>query len=540
MMLVTLAQLNPIVGNFKFNYQQIIEAIESAKNDKSDLIITNELALTGYPPLDLLHEQSFMEYVEYYVEKIKKNTQGICLILGLPRKNKEEREKKFHNSLYVISNQEIIGIYDKQLLPTYDVFDEKRYFEPGKENYIFILKNKKIALTICEDMWQHAHLTDDTTYFSDPIDQLKNENIDLFINVSASPYSFNKHKVRENILKKVTSTLNCFSIFCNQTGANDGLIFDGNSMVMSKNQQLIYKAKSFTESVKTLAIFQDDTTNEGLVEDPYEELYKGLVKGVKDYYHKSGFKKAIIGLSGGIDSALAALIAKDALGKENVLTFFMPSRFSSKSSFDDAELMAKNLDVYFKVISIEPIFEAYQTLLKDIKNETVQENLQARIRSMILMAMSNETSALLLNTSNKSELAMGYSTLYGDSCGALSPLGDLYKTQVFELSKLKDVIPKSIISKPPSAELKFDQKDTDSLPEYDILDAILKSFIEDKKSEEEIAKTVNRDISFIKNITRKVFLNEFKRRQAPSILRVSTKGLTPSIGRIVPIVQGFG
>lgn len=538
-MLITLAQLNFTVGKLEENYRKIISAIEEAKKNHSDILVTSELALTGYPPLDLLLCTGFIEAVEDYLKKIIPTTKGICLLLGLVRKNESKKEKSLYNSIAVIQDGHLIGFYDKQLLPTYDVFDEKRYFEPGKTPYTFTYKNKKIALSICEDMWQHFEAVKESSYACDPINQLQNENIDFFINLSASPYHFEKHHLRFKILQKISKTLGCVSIFCNQIGANDGLLFDGNSMIVDSCGELVFKTNYFRESIETVDLTKCKKNDQNFEYEPLKELYLGLIAGIRDYYHKSGFKKAIIGLSGGIDSALAALLAKEALGKENILTLFMPSRYSSKKSQEDAYAMAKILDVNYKEISIEPVFSAYIQLLSDINNQTALENLQARIRSQILMAYSNQTGSLLLNTSNKSELAMGYSTLYGDASGALSPLGDLYKTQIYELARLTKIIPSSIIEKEPTAELKFNQKDSDTLPPYPLLDDILKSFIENNEDEASIAKNMQLDSHFVEKIIRTLFLNEYKRKQAPLILRVSTKGLTPLIGRIMPTVQGF-
>jgi NAD+ synthase (glutamine-hydrolysing) len=538
-MLITLAQLNFTVGNIEQNYNQIISAIEKAKEDGSDIVVTTEMALTGYPPLDLLLQPGFLETVDHYINKIIPYTKGLCLLLGVVRKNDFLKEKFLHNSIAIIQDGKLMGYYDKQLLPTYDVFDERRYFEPGKKPYIFLYKNKKVALSICEDMWQIARDVKETCYQVDPIEPLKTESIDFFINLSASPYSYEKQLVRLNILKKISTELNCYSIFCNQVGANDGLLFDGNSMIVDSKGQLVFKAPCFSLNIETINLQKTQNVNENPDYKPLEELFLGIVTGITDYFHKSGFTKAVLGLSGGIDSALVALLAKEALGKENVFTYFMPSCYSSSESKKDAEHMAKLLGVYYEEISIDPLFHAFKHVLSDVKKEVTLENLQARIRAMILMAQSNEKGALLLNTSNKSELAMGYSTLYGDSAGALSPIGDLYKTQVYELAKLTHLIPLSIIEKEPTAELKFNQKDSDTLPPYPLLDQLLKSFIEENETEDQMARKLKVELPFVKKIVHTFFLNEYKRKQCPLILRVSTKGLTPLIGRIVPTVQGF-
>lgn len=534
-MKITLAQLNPTVGALKANAELIIKTISEAKAKKSDLIIFSELVLCGYPPLDLLFTPGFLDEIERQLKRILLETKGIVAVVGTPRKNSDDKEKFLFNSLAIMQEGSILGFYDKQLLPTYDVFDERRYFEPGKHSFTFSLKGKKIALTICEDIWQHSQLLKDVNYSIDPIYNLKGKGVDLFINASASPYSRHKSKVRLSIGHSICKTLHCPVILCNQVGANDGLLFDGNSFGLNPDGALFFQAKSFEEEVVTFELPNHNNVEES--RDEIAEVYHALVIGTRDYFHKSGFKKAVFGLSGGIDSALVAYILKEALGKENVLALALPSRFSSPNSTLDAHLLAKQLDVEIKEISIEPIFSGYLNLLEPVSDLT-KENLQARIRGMILMAFSNQSGALLVNTANKSELAMGYSTIYGDMCGALSILGDLYKTTIYELARFVG-IPETIIQKPPSAELKPNQKDSDTLPPYSLLDPILRDYIEEGHTDEKIAKHYSLDLSYVQEIIRTIHQNEYKRKQAPLILRISEKALTPLVGRFIPTVHHF-
>lgn len=538
-MRLAIAQLNPTIGDLKGNAERIIASIEQAQKKDCRFILFSELALCGYPPEDLLCEPGFIEDMERFLMKIVDHSKGIAAVVGLVRREKN----RLYNSAAVIDQGRLMGFYDKHLLPTYDVFDESRYFEPGTGNSLWNIADKRIGITICEDIWQHSSLLPKKDYCRDPVRMLKSEPpLNLLFNLSASPYSLKKLKTRLEVVMKTAASLGCPVVLCNQIGGNDSLLFDGHSCVVNSEGQLIHLSKGFSEE---MAIVDLDCRGDPLMPSKTKNLYDALVMGVRDYFHKTGHRRACLGLSGGIDSALVACIAADALGAENVLAIGMPSRFSSKESLTDSEELIKNLGIAFRQISIETPFSAFLHLLQEPLQigdlGMTAENLQARIRGMLLMAHSNELGCLLLNTGNKSELAMGYCTLYGDMCGALSVLGDVTKTNIYALAhhinQKKEVIPWNIIEKAPSAELRPNQKDADSLPDYAVLDAILEAYIEEGLHPEEISAKLGHPTEFILAIVAKIYLNEYKRRQAPPILRVTEKALTPSAGRKVPIAQ---
>jgi NAD+ synthase (glutamine-hydrolysing) len=540
-MRLAIAQLNPTVGDLKGNTDRIIASIDQAQEKECRFILFSELALCGYPPEDLLFEPGFIEDMQHSLMRIVDHSKGIAVVVGLVRKDKN----RLYNSAAVIDEGQLIGFYDKHLLPTYDVFDESRYFEPGTESSLWNIAGKWIGITICEDIWQHSNLLSETDYCRDPVQMLKSQPpLDLLFNLSASPYSLKKLKTRLEVVKKTAASLKCPVALCNQVGGNDSLLFDGHSCLVNSEGQLIYISKGFSED---MIIVDLDCQALPIIPPSHaiNSLYDSLVMGVRDYFHKTGHRRACLGLSGGIDSALVACIAADALGAENVLAIGMPSRFSSKESLTDSEELVKNLGIAFRQISIESPFSAFLHLLQEPLQigdlGMTAENLQARIRGMLLMAHSNQLGYLLLNTGNKSELAMGYCTLYGDMCGALSVLGDVTKTNIYALARCinqeKEVIPWNIIEKAPSAELRPNQKDTDSLPDYAVLDAILEAYIEEGLHPEEISAKLGHPTEFILAIVSKIYLNEYKRRQTPPILRVTEKALTPSAGRKVPIAQ---
>lgn len=536
MLKIFLSQLNPTVGDIQKNKEALIEALIEAKQKGADLLVSSELALTGYPPLDLLFAPGFVEKVESALLELLPYTKGLLAVIGAVRKNPSPQGKALYNSAFILQDGHLVATYDKRLLPTYDVFDETRYFQSGEKPLKFIYKNYHIAVTICEDIWQHAKAVEETHYKEDPIVDLKESKTDLLINLSASPYYFDKWPQRLNILAQAAKTLSCPAILCNQVGANDGLIFDGQSFGVDKEGSILFRAKGFEEDRRMINL---NIVEKLLPRDPEEEQIKALTLGITDYFHKLGFSRALIGLSGGIDSAFVLKLAVLALGKDKVQALFMPSIFTSKQSYEDAAHMAKILGVTMHTIPIDSMVKSFNDPLSSMSDSLVKENLQARVRALLLMAYSNHLGALVINTSNKSELAMGYSTLYGDSIGAISPLGDLYKSEVFNLAKKITQIPPSILTKAPSAELKENQKDSDTLPEYDILDPILKGYLEDGKSCEKIASDLALDPLFIKTIIKNIYQNEYKRKQSPLILKISKKGLTPLIGRVIPTVQKF-
>lgn len=540
-MYILAAQINSIIGDLKGNTQKIIQAIERGRAKGADIVLFPELALSGYPPEDFLLIPDFLLSVQQNLDEIIQASQGICVIVGLPRPNPDKYEKLLYNSAAVIENQKLLGYVDKILLPTYDVFDEKRYFESGGKPTIWKIKDKKIAITICEDLWQHSGFVKTTHYLRDPVLEIKELTPDLILNLSASPYSFDKLQMRYNVCLEAAKTVGCPILLCNLVGGNDSLIFDGHSMAVNKDG-VILKTKGFVE--EDLWFDSDKPTKQlQLKEDSIANLYQALVMGLRDYFFKQGFKKACLGLSGGIDSALVACIAADALGPENVLALYMPSRFSADESCQDAKQLAKNLGIELRELPIESPFESYLGLFaKDFAGkplDTTEENLQARIRGMILMAYSNKFGYLVLSTGNKSEIALGYCTLYGDMCGGLAVIGDLTKNQVYTLAKWinrdKVTIPPYTIERAPSAELRPNQKDSDTLPPYDMLDKVLQSYIEDHLSPELIAKKYAFPLSVVKDLVKKIHQNEYKRRQMAPSLRVSEKAF--SIGRRFPIVQ---
>lgn len=541
-MKVFAAQLNPIVGDFTGNREKILAALERAREKKAEIVLFPELTLTGYPPEDLFFYPCFVSSCEEEIFRIEKHTKGLFVVLGGVRKNPEGKEKIAYNSAAVFENGKLIGFKDKTLLPTYDVFNERRYFEPGKEEKVFSYKGKKIAVLICEDMWQHARGVDYANYHRDPILDLKEKKPDLLLNLSASPYYFQKRDFRKKVFAPCAKTLNCPLIFCNQVGANDQLVFDGYSFVMDAKGELHQIAKGFVEDDLVVDL-EKSTPIEHFPFDAYDDLQQALILGVKDYFHKQGLSKALIGLSGGIDSALVASIAVDALGKENVLAVAMPTRFSSEASWEDARLLAKNLGITLKKIPIDETFQHFLDLLTPefagMPFDVTEENLQSRIRGTILMALSNKFGHIVLSTGNKSEMAMGYATLYGDMCGGLGVIQDLTKKQVYALSQYinrkHEIIPKRIIEKVPSAELRYNQKDTDTLPEYSIIDAVVEGYIEDFITPEEIAKKYAIDLPLVKELTRKIHAAEYKRRQAPPGILVTKRGF--SKGRAMPIVH---
>lgn len=543
-MRILVAQLNPIIGDFRKNSEKILSAIEFGKKQHAELVIFSELALSGYPPEDFLLLPTFIEAVEQNLEIILQATQGISIILGLPRRNLAILEKPLFNSAAIIQNGKILGYQDKALLPTYDVFDEKRYFEPGGQFPLWSIGGKKVAVTICEDIWQHSELVHDTFYRLDPIKEIKELQPDILINLSSSPFSYAKLNKRLQVCTKAAQALNCPVILCNQVGGNDSLIFDGQSLCISSSGELLAMGKEFEEDL----LLVETEAKERMSFPTFsatEQLYKALVLGVKDYFTKSDFQKACLGLSGGIDSAVVASIAVEALGQEHVLGVRMPSCYSSENSLADAAALADNLDISYITIPIESPFQSYLDLLapqfKGKPAGTTEENLQARIRGMILMALSNKHGYIVLSTGNKSELAVGYSTLYGDLCGGLAVISDVTKKQVYALAnwinRQREIIPLNTISKPPSAELRPNQLDSDSLPPYDILDNIIESYIEQHQSPQAIIDKFGYAPDLVLSIIKKIHQNEYKRRQGPLGLRVTDKAFT--LGRRFPIVQGF-
>lgn len=533
-MKIFIAQLNPIVGDLKGNVEKIKAALSRARSRKAEIVLFAELVMVGYPPEDLLLYPEFIQEVEQHLKELICETEGLFVVIGMVRKNPFKKEKSIFNSAAVICDRKLLGFKDKMLLPTYDVFDEGRYFEPGGKPRIWKYKDKRIGIFICEDMWQHSGLVEFTNYSRDPVEEMKKLKPNLVLNLSASPYYFKKNDLRLEIYKKASKTLNCLVATANQVGGNDQLIFDGYSSFIEKGK-LISMARGFEEG--------DLVTGEDKIfkVDPYFDLYRALVVGLRDYFFKLGLKKACLGLSGGIDSSMTLCIAAEALGSENVVALYMPSRFSSKKSFEDAKALTDRLNVKLLVIPIDKLFQHYLDLLiiKGTKFDTTEENLQSRIRGMILMAFSNKYGHIVLSTGNKSEMAMGYATLYGDMCGGLGVISDVMKTEVYKLAEFinrdKEIIPLSIIKKEPSAELRKNQKDSDSLPPYEVVDLVLKAYVEEHLSSKEIIRKYKIVKKVVEELIRRIHFAEYKRRQGPLGIKVSKKSFIK--GRVFPIVQ---
>lgn len=546
-MKIAIAQLNYHIGNFAENTSKIIEYIGQSKAGGAELVVFTELSVTGYYPHDLLERKEFIEQSEHALNLIATHCNGIAAIVGGPRINPEPRGKKLFNSAFFMYDGAIQHVVNKSLLPTYDIFDEYRHFEPNKTFSVFDFAGKKIAITICEDLWDEQETQNEfgreKLYQLSPLKELSALNPDLVINISASPFSYNQENSRKNILVKNAIKYHLPIVYANQVGAHTELIFDGGSVYVNEKGEIQEELKYFEEDFR---IIDTEISIQNLQPktDYIEKIYHALVLGIRDYFTKMGFKKATLGLSGGIDSALVLVLAVQALGKENVRVLLMPSRYSSDHSIDDALQLARNLDIQYEIIPIQPMVDSFEQSLSDVfanlQSDITEENIQARTRGILLMAISNKFGNILLNTTNKSECAVGYGTLYGDMNGGLSVLGDVYKTDIFKMANWinrdREIIPFNTILKPPSAELRPDQKDSDSLPDYDILDQILFDYIELNLSPDEIiAKGF--DESTVLRTVKMVNTNEYKRFQAPPILRISSKAF--GFGRRMPLVAKY-
>ncbi|MEI7523714.1 MAG: NAD+ synthase [Mariniphaga sp.] len=548
-MKIALAQLNYHIGNFEANREQIIQCIENSKVQGADLVVFSELAVCGYYPNDLLERREFIDRCTESVNRIAEHCLGIAALVGAPSINHSPNGKMLFNSAYFLKDGVIESIHSKTLLPTYDVFDEYRHFEPNRDFNLIELNGLKLAVTICEDLWYNQPVFSafgrENLYSLCPVAEYCKQHPDLIINLSASPFSYNQAKLRKDILLDNAKKYSIPIIYVNQVGAQTELIFDGGSLFVDEKGKIVREMAYFspdftiidTNQRGTKQIVQADT-------ETVAKIYEALVLGIRDYFQKTGFKTATLGLSGGIDSAVTLALAEKALGAQNIQVLLMPSKFSSGHSIDDAVKLADNLGVKYDILKIHPIVDAFDQTLEPVfmgrANDLAEENIQARIRGTLLMGLSNKFGHILLNTSNKSESAVGYGTLYGDMNGGLSVLGDVYKSDVFDLARYinrhKEVIPLNTILKPPSAELRPDQKDSDSLPDYAILDKILFDYIELAKSPAEIVAA-----GFDEAIVRKTILlvnrNEYKRFQTPPILRVSSKAF--GFGRKMPLVAKY-
>lgn len=554
-MKIFLAQQGYHIGNFEANTDKIISAIEEAKKAGGDLVVFSELAICGYPPRDFLEFNDFIERGLACIERIRQVADTIGVLVGCPSRNPRPKGKDLFNSAFLLYESEIKGVVNKTLLPNYDIFDEYRYFEPAYEWSVLEFKGKRLAVTICEDIW---NLTDDPMYRFSPMDELVKQKPDIMINLSASPFDYVHADGRKGIVKQNVMEYKMPMLYCNTVGAHTDIVFDGGSLAMDAQGNIIQELPYFAEEMCAV-IVNDDNTLAGEIKCPadkvpavqlmpatlqpeksIEKIHTALLTGIRDYFRKMGFKNAIVASSGGIDSAVVLALASETLGAANVRALLMPSQFSTGHSVDDAVKLSQNLGGHYDIIAIKDIFGAFETALEPVFQglpfNVAEENLQSRIRGALVMALSNKFGAILLNTSNKSELATGYGTLYGDMAGGLGVLGDLYKEQIYALARYinrnGEIIPENIITKAPSAELRPGQKDSDSLPDYGILDPVLYLYIERRLGPAEII-AAGYDEALVKRVMKLVNTNEYKRNQFCPIIRVSPKSF--GIGRRMPI-----
>ena len=541
-MKITLAQQNYHIGNFESNLEKMQKAILEAKAQDSELIVFPELAVCGYPPRDFLEFDDFIARCNNSLEQLAKLSGDIGIIVGVPVKNPKTEGKNLFNSAAFLYEGKVQSYHHKALLPTYDVFDEYRYFEPNTQFHCAHFKGKKLAITVCEDLWD---VEEDLMYTQWPMEELKAESPDIMINIAASPFNARHAEKRREVMKKNVMRYPMPLVYVQHCGAQTELIFDGGSMVLNRKGDVVHQLGFFREDLLTINTEDLDHKKEVPLEGTEESrIHDALVLGIRDYFGKMGFRKAILGLSGGVDSALVLSLAVSALGAENVLPVLLPSPYSSSHSVDDSIELCKNLGCKYEIIPIEKgyqaLLETLEPVFKGAPFNVAEENIQARVRAVILMGIANKHGYILLNTTNKSEAAVGYGTLYGDMCGGIAVLGDVYKTQVYAacryINRNSIVIPENILTKAPSAELRPNQKDSDSLPEYDILDRVLFEYIEKRKGPAELIQ-MGFDENLVSRVLKLVNSNEWKRAQAPPILRVSSKAF--GSGRRMPIVGKY-
>jgi NAD+ synthase (glutamine-hydrolysing) len=538
---IALGQINPTVGDFAGNAEKIIEFSHQAQAAGAGLILFPELSICGYPPRDLVERASFVAHNRETVERIAAETRGIAVICGLVTPAQAESGKSAMNSAALVRDGQVVFLQSKMLLPTYDVFDEMRNFAPAKAQLLFPFCGKQMALTICEDAWNDKHFWNKRLYSFDPVEALVQAGGNFVLNISASPFWLGKRELRRDMLATIARNDKVPVAMVNQVGGNDSLVFDGSSLVLNSAGEVIAQGQSFAED---LVFFDSDRLTGEMhtqVEGEEASAYAALVLGTRDYVRKCGFRSVIVGLSGGIDSALTACIAADALGPENVIGVGMPGPYSSQGSIDDARTLAGNLGIRFELLCITEIFESYRKALGDVftgyQEDVTEENIQSRTRGTLLMALSNKFGAIVLSTGNKSELGVGYCTLYGDMAGGLAAISDVPKTLVYRLSHYvnshRSVIPQATLEKPPSAELRPGQKDSDTLPAYDVLDKILDDYVEDSHSAEQIAQDHGFELALVRRVISMVELSEYKRQQAAPGLKISAKAF--GYGRRFPI-----
>ena len=542
-MKIAVCQTDPVIGDFEKNISIIRSAAESARSSGCVLAIFPEMSIPGYPARDLLEKPAFIDENLARLTRLSSEIRGISLVCGYVDRSPKGWGKPLINGAALIREGQVEARGGKKLLPSYDVYDETRYFEPSRESLIFELGGKKWGVSICEDIWNSADFPGKDTYGTDPVSDLAASGIEILVNISASPYSLGKETLRLGILKDIAARHGVPAVYCNQVGGNDDLLFDGSSMVVDRNGRLIHLAAQFEPDI--LVWDTEETCEEiggpwPLVE---KSVLKGLVMGTRDYASKCGFKKSLVGLSGGIDSSLVAFIAREAMGAENVIGVSMPSPYTSEMSREDARRLSANLGIRFEEIPITGLFKDYKdalsNLFKGLKEDQTEENIQARIRGNLLMAMSNKFNALLLTTGNKSEMAMGYCTLYGDLSGGLAVISDIPKTLCYRIAshinRHEEVIPQRIISRPPSAELRPDQTDQDTLPPYEVLDDILEAAVEENLGPDKIVERGHAP-EVVEDVLRRLAFNEYKRRQAPPGLRITGRAFGQ--GRRYPIARG--
>ena len=542
-MKIALAQINTTVGDLAGNEAMILAAYQRGVEAGAELVLVPELAVCGYPPRDLLYKSRFIERCLEVVERLAKATGETGLLVGFPGRSEKRPGREFTNACALLQRGRVLAVRTKTLLPTYDVFDEDRYFEPATENTPVEFNGRKLGLTICEDVWNDEDFWRERRYERNPATELVHHGAEFLLNISASPWHLGKNRTRREMLASLAAKSRVPVVYCNSVGGNDELVFDGTSLVFNAAGKLLAEGAMFAEDFLVVNPWKASPVEPRSLPDE-EKIYKALVLGLRDYLHKCGFKSAVLGLSGGIDSALTAVIAAEALGRDNVRGVLLPSEFSSQGSIEDARKLAANLGIQYDLIPIQPPFVAVREQLKNVfagrAEDTTEENIQARLRGVIMMAMSNKFGSLLLTTGNKSELAVGYCTLYGDMCGGLAVISDVPKTMVYRISdwvnRGKEIIPRASITKPPSAELRANQTDQDSLPPYDVLDAILEHYVVHCRSAAEIVK-LGFDEATVKRIVRLIDFNEYKRRQAAPGLKVTSKAF--GVGRRIPIAQRY-
>jgi NAD+ synthetase len=542
-MKIGICQINPVIGDFEYNTSLIVKASEQSRKRGSSLAIFPELSLLGYPPKDLLEKPAFIHENLSQLDKLATQIKDIQILCGYVDKNPQKTGKPLINAVALIGDGQILQKGGKRLLPAYDVFDETRYFEPADESLLFELEGTRFGVTVCEDIWNFGDFEGVPIYEVDPVSDLNFRKIDMLINMSASPYTLGKASLRLNMLKKISSQYEIPTIYCNQVGGNDDLLFDGFSMVVDAEGRLIQVGKEF----ETELLIWDTKKAHDVLKEPFQSeegsVLKGLIMGTRDYTFKCGFEKVLVGLSGGIDSSLVAVIAQMAMGVENVTGISMPSQYTSEASKEDARELANNLGIHFEEIPIDEVYASYRRSLahafKGLNEDVTEENIQARIRGNFLMALSNKFGSLLLSTGNKSEIATGYCTLYGDMSGGLAVISDVPKTMCYRIARHinreKEIIPERILTKAPSAELKPDQTDQDTLPPYDVLDQILEAAVEKNLAFDEIV-ALGHDPDVVTDVLKRLIVNEYKRRQAPPGLKVTTKAF--GYGRRYPIARG--